>query len=74
METVTLKAVGPLSFTRRVKLEHESGKMYYDARTYDFNLDNGFKMAVPQSVWVELENEFLDRNIGLRYKDFLKPQ
>jgi len=75
METVTLKSrVGPVSFTRRVRIIHESGKAFYDVRTYDLNFDNGFKAAVPQSVWGELENEFLDKKIGLRYRDALIPQ
>jgi hypothetical protein len=75
METVTLKSrVGPLSFTRRTFVTHESGKTFYEVRTYEFNNDNGCKMAVPQQVWAELSGEFLDSKTRLRYRDALIPQ
>lgn len=72
METVNLRSMaGPIEFTRRVMIRHESGNEYLAPVTYRF--DNGLKSAVPLGVWEELENEFIDHKNGIRYRDVLKP-
>lgn len=66
--------VGPVEFTRRVMIKHESGNQYLAPQTYRFDLDNGFKNTVPSQVWDELQNEFLDRKANLKYREALIPQ
>ena len=74
METVNLRSIGgPVEFTRRVMIRHESGNEYLAPVTYRFSLDNGLRGAVPLGAWEELENEFIDSKNGIRYRDILKP-
>lgn len=76
MEQIVLKSrVGNVEFTRRFKGYHPiTGKMFYDVKTFKFDDQNGFKATVPKQVWEELENNWLGRDSGLRYKDALIPQ
>ena len=59
-------------FTRKTHVKHERG-VTYENRTYEFNLDNDFRCNVPVKVWLELENEWFDRNFSLKYRDAFIP-
>lgn len=70
MDTVLLKSRGPVEFTRRTMIRHESGNQYLAPVTYRFTFENDFKNAVPKTIWEELREEYLDRKQGLRYSEF----
>ena len=72
-EAVQLRASTPLSFTRRVRVEHESGHKYETPITYNFDFDNGLRNKVPVSVWEEIRDCKLDQ-FGTKYSDILKEQ
>jgi hypothetical protein len=64
--TVRLKSkVGPFHITRRGFVP--SGG--YEKVTYDFPLDNDCRCEMPEEVWGSLRDEYLDRAMGMRYKD-----
>lgn len=54
-------------------MDTEGNPHYLPPQEYVFNLDNSFTDEVPEPVWAELENAYLDNSIGLRYRDALKP-
>lgn len=68
---VKLKAKGPVEFTRRTKILHESGRMTYDVKTFRFALDNDCRLAIPKEVWDDLRDEYLNKKHGLRYRDYI---
>lgn len=65
---VRLKSrVGPLGVTFRKKLD--------DGRTVtervEWNIDNSVTASLPEHIWEELREQYLDKRLKLKYKEAL---
>lgn len=72
MDEVRVKSkVGNFNISRRTQHLTMDGTIErYEMKRYDFSPD--FITALPRQVWEELSEEYLDRNIGLRYREALR--
>jgi hypothetical protein len=72
MGMVLLKSkVGAVDVKRTTRIEHERGYSY-ERVPYSWNFDNDFKCSMPADVWESLSSEYIDRKIGLRYKEAMQ--
>lgn len=65
---VRLKSrVGPLGVTFRRKLD--TGQIVKER--VEWNIDNSVTASLPESIWEELREQYLDKRLKLKYKEAL---